>query len=301
METLKSHYERVRHTTGDYVRLPAGAAARAGVQQEPESSIGCNARLKAISEFLGPKNCDFAVDLGGNCAFFCLSLLEQNVIKRAKVVEQLGELVEFGRHAAGEMGLSDRISFEAQTIELSRLHSMPMCDVVICQNLIHHAGAWFDVEAVTRDGWRSYARRFMAILREKAKYGVICMNMMRGRPVNWEGVKDEKKEKAARFTEILQETGWSIRRQTWVYDLVRNGEVQLPVGRRSDVRGPAKWLFKRNIRSAATKASMTASKLLGQSRLGSYARNLPFARAYKQALEKTASIKTDEYYLYLLE
>jgi hypothetical protein len=300
MKTLKSQYSELRKL-GDYIRLPTAAAEAAGIEQVSETSFGCSARLQAISEFLQPKHCDLAVDLGANCAFFCLSLLHEKIIKRARVVEKAPELIEFGRLVAEEMGLADSVSFEEVGIDLPWLDQMPPCDVVICQNLLHHAGYLFDVDRVAQDGWDAYAVKFLRALRAKAKYGVISINMEPGRPVNWTGVKDVREDKAARFAEILTEAGWSICRQTEVFELVKSRAARSQGGTVADLRGPSKWLLNRGVRSTMTRGSIWLSRIIGKSGLGECVRGWPIFAAYKKALDDTRVIRSDHYYLYLLE
>jgi len=297
MKTLKSHYNKLRDLIGDYVRLPALAAEQAGIEQDPESSFGCNARLQAMSKFLQPKDCDFAIDLGGNCAFFCLSLLSDGAISRALIVDHDPKLVSFGREVADFMDLGGLIRFEQESISLEWLSGMPACDVVLCQNLLHHAGKIFDLPYVQAHRWDRYALDFLKVLRSKARNSVISVNFEEGNPVGWSGSSDEK---AARFSRILVEAGWTVQLQSRVFDLVKSHSGSRG-NASSAARGAMNALARRGPRSLASKISIRGSQLLGSSGLGKFLRNSPLARSYKNALHETRYIRSENYFLFLAD
>lgn len=297
MQSIKENLEFLQKVIGDYVRLPQSAAESIGINQEGETKFGCEARLVAIRDFLAQRKSDFAIDLGGNCGFFGLSLLQEQIIERALILDHEPLMIKFGHEVARYMGLDENIDFQEQSISLDGLANMPDCDVVICQNLLHHAGSIFDLEQVQHGGWGDYASRFLTALRSKAGHAVISVNFEEGKPVNW---YNNPEEKAAHFAELMEEAGWKVQRMGRVYDLVKD---RMSSGKSDAVSSSTAsgLLMNRGVRSFLTKLSITGSRWLGSSWLGRFLRGRSFAKNYKKALHETRSIRTDHYYYFFAD
>jgi len=293
--TIEQNLRILQQDIGDYVRLPQQVAKDIGVTQLGESQFGCEARLAAITEFLAPRKSNFAVDLGGNCGFFCLSLLQNKVIEQALVVDHEVKMTTFGNEVADFMDLAKNISFEKQSVSLDWLENMPDCDVVICQNLLHHAGSIFDLEKVEHSGWGEYASKFLTELRSKSKHAVIGINFEEGKPVNW---LSKPEEKAEQFAELMNNAGWEVQRMGRVFDLVKERMSSGDSGAASATSG---LLMNRGLRSFLTKISITGSRLLGSSWLGRLLRKGSVAKSFKKSLDETRSVRTDHYYYFFAD
>lgn len=204
---LAREYHKVRDAHGQYVRLPASLAASMGVV-DAEDEFGIEARYEVIRAFLeARKSPGKAVDLGGNCGFFSLSLLADGVIEGCSIYDLNREVMDFGSKVAEAMGDSDRARFVTKSLSLETLNELPAADVILCQNIIHHAGSLFDQDIVKRRGWESYALEFLQVLRAKCKTGVFAMAFKKGKPSGWQVPNVGRDE---RFRNMLAESGWSL-------------------------------------------------------------------------------------------
>jgi len=205
---LKQCYEEARKL-GDYIRLPERLARELDIDQHGQDSFGIEARYKLVRDFLKSRQPQKRlIDIGGNCGYFSLSLLDEGLVEEVRVFDVVPEVLDFGRQVAQAMGLQDKCDFVEYSVSLNSLDQIPDGDVIICQNLIHHAGALFDQDLVNKMGWDDYANSFLKTLRSKYKVGIFAMAYKKGKPRNWNipGFKGPE-----RFREILANSKWNIR------------------------------------------------------------------------------------------
>jgi len=104
------------------------------------------------------------------------------------------------------MGLSHKVKFANQSISLDGLTKIGPTDLIICQNLLHHAGSIFDIEIVKERGWISYASDWLKVLREKSKYCIFACGFKDKRPSYW---KASRIDKPGLFLSEIEKAGWS--------------------------------------------------------------------------------------------
>lgn len=223
-DELAAAYAQAQERHGHYIRMPDSCAARLGLPQGFDT-FGVAARYALIRAFVAENQpVETAVDLGGNCGFVPLSLLGDGLIKQAVVYDVDQDILQFGERVADAMQLQERCEFVARPVALDTIDNLPAADLLICQNLIHHAGATFDQEAAKRMGWENYAMALLSSLRQKYKFGVIAMGFKSGKPRKW---RVPKVRRAERFRSMLERSGWRVRHDRNVHDIVRLNETSL--------------------------------------------------------------------------
>jgi hypothetical protein len=135
------------------------------------------------------------------------------------------------------MGLGDAVAFEQRSIDLRFVRSLPQADLLICLNLIHHAGAQFDIPDVELRGWEEYACEWLAEVRGKCKAAVIGTGFKLRRPLHWD-VSDL--ERPRRFADLAARAGWSLLYDANVEDIRRLG-VRRANGRWTRTRSELRW------------------------------------------------------------
>jgi len=152
-----------------------------------------------------------AIDLGGNSGYFSLSLVDEGLLSSATVFDNNADALKAGEQMASMMGLSDKVRFVRQDISLEWLRGLDPVDTVINLNLLHHAGALFDIDEVRRRGWGSYASDWLAETRRLGSgRGVFGIGFKGGKPPNW-NVPTSVRPRA--FLEMATSSGWNL-----VYD-----------------------------------------------------------------------------------
>ena len=223
IEQLKKSYTDARKF-GDYIRFPTRLADELGVDQQGEDSFGIEARYQLVRDYLKDHQpLKRLIDIGGNCGYFSLTLLDDGVVEEVIVYDVVPDILNFGTEAAKAMGLQDKCKFLEYSVSLDTLDQIPDADVIICQNLIHHAGTLFDQDLVSHMGWDEYATSFLKALRAKYKVGIFAMAYKKNKPLNWNIPGFKRPE---RFRDILLATKWNIRQEKNVLDLQNSDKAQ---------------------------------------------------------------------------
>lgn len=170
-----------------------------------------------------------AIDLGGNSGFFSLSLVAEGLLTESTVYDANPAALEAGRQMAEMMGLSDKVRFVEQQISLEWLRSLEPVDTVICLNLIHHAGAVFDIVEVNGRGWQLYANDWLSELRRISKRCIFGVRFKGSKPVNWDV---NKQDRPRVMLQMAKAQGWNPLYDANVQDIADFG-VQRASGLRS--------------------------------------------------------------------
>lgn len=218
-EDWKNHYFQLQKKYPDsYISPPVRLAKSLSAEDRGPDTFGTQVRYEKIREFLqAHQPLGRMVDIGGNCGYFALSLLDEGLVKEAVVYDVDSDVLAFGERMAAELGLGGRCRFVNQPISLSTLDELPDGDVIVCQYLIHHAGKVFDETLVKNLGWDEYAQRFLSRLQEKFTLGIIGNAYKASKPAHW---KVAQCQRPARFHALLKMAGWKIRFQKCVYEMM---------------------------------------------------------------------------------
>lgn len=219
-DEFKNYFLQIKKGKNDYIRLPESLGHRLDLP-EPDDTFGIKSRYNAIKAFLSDyQPVSQAVDLGANCGYFSLSLINDKVLECSTLYEANPDTLKVGSNIAEFMKLGSKCTFIEQKITLDTLDNLPSADLVICLNLLHHAGALFDEQFVSKVGWDHYAELFLSILRKKYSIGVIGMGFKALKPVNWNVSKNERPDA---FMKILKKTGWQVLFEDNVQNIINNG------------------------------------------------------------------------------
>lgn len=233
----RAHYLKLREKyPSGYISPPVRLASMLDADDLGPDSFRKDVRYEQIRAFLkAHQPLDRLVDIGGNCGYFALSLLDEGLVKEAVVYDVAADVLAFGEEMATELGLGARCEFVNEPISLDKLDQLPDGDVIICQYLIHHAGKLFDQDLVRNLGWEAYARRFLERLREKFRFGVIGNAYKAGKPTHW---KVAQCQRPARFHALLESAGWRVQFQRCLYEMVtgRQSLVDLTAQENSPAR-----------------------------------------------------------------
>lgn len=202
-----------------YTRLPP-RLAEMFPNQQPHDKYASDERLNAILSVLKGRDLGHVVDLGGNSGFFCLSLVDAGIAKSADIYDLSGPAIAAGREMARIMELDGKISLHEQAVDLQFLNSLGRTDTMVCLNLLHHAGASFDKQAVEVMGWDVYALEWLAAMRSKSRIGIFGVSFEPRKPVNWD---EPHSGRPAALGRIAEGAGWSTFYDANVEDLCTLG------------------------------------------------------------------------------
>jgi hypothetical protein len=203
---------------GAYSRLPRRLEHL--YYEAPPDIYGVEDRLNVIEATLHGRSLGELADLGGNSGYFCLSILDAGMANRATVYDVSVKALAAGRLMAKEMSLSRRIDFVNQPVCLEFLRKLRGADTIICLNLLHHAGAKFDVERVLQQGWENYAKEWLCELRNKCRIAILGLGFKQAEPRYW---KVPHNKRAALFGQFAEDCGWSILYEANVKDINKRG------------------------------------------------------------------------------
>lgn len=204
-----------------YAQLPDKLKLHLGQNFDNKKDIfGVRDRLKAIKFVLQGRFLGKIADLGGHSGFFSLSLVDSGMASYSSVYDLNRQALAVGEKISIVLGLTERISFIEKAINLDFLLSMPSVDTVVCLNLIHHAGAIFDVDVVKSMGWEEYSKQCLSALRRKAGILIMGVGFKHGKPPYWD---ISAAERPARFFAIAEKAGWSIMYDANVLDIRKYG------------------------------------------------------------------------------
>lgn len=188
------------------------------VQKKDE--FGVWDRLDAIRQILRNRKLGKLADLGGNSGFFSLSLIDIGLAERSVIYDLEPGAVTAGRRMSESMGLSDRTEYREQALGLEFVNKMDEVDTVLCLNLIHHAGAVFDMEPVQRIGWDAYALQWLTGLRRRSRLAIFGIGFKGGKPPYWD---TPHADRPRRFCQLGKNAGWTIIYEANVGDIHRLG------------------------------------------------------------------------------
>jgi hypothetical protein len=181
-----------------------------------EDKFGATDRLAAIEETLKNRNLGTMIDLGGNAGYFSLSLVDSGMASGSTVYDSNPEAIAAGRLMAKELGLDDKVAFVARSVDLDFVRALGSADTIVCLNLLHHAGALFDMDSVIKSGWEAYAREWLVQLRTKTELAILGLGFKSAKPPHWKIAPDER---AKRFGDLARATGWHIGYDANIEDL----------------------------------------------------------------------------------
>lgn len=225
-----------------YIRPP-----RVALEGEPSFSVyvkpdtfGLEVRLDALRRALRQQSGVFTqgLDLGGNCGYFLLSLMADGLVKSGRVEDLDESALAMGRAFAEAMGVSQKISFARAEVSLSKVEALQDgFDLVMSLNLIHHAGATFDVDLVRAIGWETYARRWLIGLQRSAGTAVVGVGFKGEKPKHWTtGHRYGFDWRPMRFARLCEQSGWEVVYDANVEDLTTLG-LERANGRQRHLRG----------------------------------------------------------------
>lgn len=207
----------------NYSWLPERAEDQLGIKTEnyKEDEFGIKPRFKLIKNKLSSLNIKNVIDIGGNSGYFSLELLDKKVISKSSVYDVDRDVLNFGEKISKDLKLQNFINFTQKDLSLNNVKDLPNADLVLCLNLIHHAGSLFDVDIVNKIGWERYSARFLSILKKKYKYAIIGVGFKSTKPANWPVID---KLRPIYFSKIIEKSGWKISYDANINDLVALGE-----------------------------------------------------------------------------
>jgi hypothetical protein len=177
---------------------------------QKDDKYGAADRLEAMISVLRGRDLGEAVDLGGNAGYFCLSLIDAGLMKKATVYDVSANALAAGRIMARQMGIEDKIKFVEQSLDLEFLRRLKPVDTALCLNLLHHAGPKFDSAYIEREGWGNYTEAWLAEMRTKSDLAIVGMGFEPKKPQDWDAPHPQR---PARFADLAEQAGWSL-----VYD-----------------------------------------------------------------------------------
>jgi hypothetical protein len=184
-----------------------------------EDRFGAAERLAAIRTVLEKHDLGRMIDIGGNAGYFSISLVDCGLSSGSTIYDKNIDALAAGRMMAEALNLDDKIMFIERGVDLEFIRNLPLTDTVICLNVLHHAGAHFDVENVRANGWESYAREWLAELAAKAKLLILGLGFKNAKPRHWDIPAGDR---AKRFYDLSQEAGWTVVYDANVHDLEQN-------------------------------------------------------------------------------
>jgi hypothetical protein len=206
---------------GAYSRLPSRIET-----MHPElaaaakyDKFGAAERLNAIRTVLDKRELGKMIDIGGNAGYFSISLVDCGLSSGSTVYDKNVDALAAGRLMAEALNLGDRIQFVERGVDLEFVRNLPLTDTVICLNVLHHAGAHFDVESVRAGGWESYAREWLSELAKKTGTLILGLGFKNAKPRHW---NIPASNRAGRFYDLAQEAGWTVIYDANVHDLEQN-------------------------------------------------------------------------------
>jgi len=189
----------------------------------------------------------------------------------SKIATQVvGDPYRDGTLPATAMASAEAVSISVKEINLEGVESWQQCeaDLVLCLNLIHHAGPVFDTEVVSRLGWERYAERWLRGLREIAPLAVVGIGFKGKKPAGW--LKPRPlgfDRRPSRFLEMCESAGWTVEYEANVADVHNFGHVEAKGKRlqRSAVMGAKSAARRSRRRSGSAQNSMARCHLYGLS------------------------------------
>ena len=229
--------------------------------------FGCNARFGWIKDTNLVKG-NTLVDLAGSAGFFSLRAISEGMVSYSSVFDINSDALVVGKLSAQLLGISEKIRYENQSLEIDRLKQLPKADVVFCLNFLHHAGIEFDESIVEEIGWENYTLEYLEHLREKYKQIVVGLSFKGTFKPKGLNIPFHKFEEYFRIR-ILKKAGWNCRASANVGVLCTNLHIsQNGIGYKIKVFGlDLTWALTKSWRltkKMAEVASLTVPGKLGR-------------------------------------
>lgn len=149
-----------------------------------------------------PKN---VLEIGSNIGFFILNL---SYYYKCKTIgfEPIKKYSNLTNEFAKLSKIQKMIKSNPKPINIKNIKNLPKSDLIIELNVLHHAGNYFDNEAVKKlGGWRNYAKKRLQLLRKKTS-NLFFQTGNSGKETLFPS------EKSVEFiSELLKESGWKIK------------------------------------------------------------------------------------------
>jgi len=152
-------------------------------------------------------------DFGANTGFFSLSLAHADPTREVLAIEGNPNHAEFIRTIANSFGLKN-LKVLPRAIAINDIANLPAQDVMLHLNVLHHAGADFDVGMVNNgEDFLTYARTYLARLRERVDTLVFQVGTnLWGNKSNPVIDYTDDAGKLVLLAELLRDSGWNIER-----------------------------------------------------------------------------------------
>jgi hypothetical protein len=168
----------------NYQSVPAFVRVALGYQEAiDEGWRGDSARYAYVQRALDLRPDQWIADVGANTGLFVLSLAHDYPDCQFVAYETHPNHVEFIRLIASAFEL-ENLTVKETTVDLAAVDELPVFDVLLHMNVLHHAGHDYDAGLVSApDQLDDYARRYLARLSHKASLLVFQCGY------NWGGDK----------------------------------------------------------------------------------------------------------------
>ena len=109
------------------------------------------------------------LEIGSNIGYFVFSLLN-NFNCKVVAYEPIKDYAEIITLLSKFLKIEKQINVYSKAVKLKNIKSLPMSDLIIELNVLHHAGNYFDKSDVEKlGGWRKYALKRLRMYRKKNK------------------------------------------------------------------------------------------------------------------------------------
>lgn len=195
-----------------YQSIPGFVADAIGYQVEiNEDWRGDRVRLDYILSRLSGNNYRRWGDFGSNTGFFSLNLAHDDPGRHVLAIEANANHADFIRRVASAFELGN-LEVIGRPMAIDDLQSIPRQDVLLHLNVLHHAGADFDVGRVNGpDDFLSYAQTYLERLHECTRILVFQLGTNlwgdKSRPII--DYRDDD-AKLVLLSQLLVRSGWRI-------------------------------------------------------------------------------------------
>jgi len=189
----------------------------------------------SVREFLAKKGGETensgirVIDLGGNSGYFSYSLLKSNLVDQAVIYDTNKNYLEIGRVVSVLGGIENRMQFKQQKIDIDFLRDKLLkSDIILANNLFHHAGYLFDNDVVEREGWGEYMSQILEIFHEKCDFLVLGLGFKESLPKFWLEPKFFyfADSRANEFEKIINGSKWNLATFARVDEISTDGKAQ---------------------------------------------------------------------------
>lgn len=215
LETLNACISSTSKLFSHYQVLPNAIIDRFARQitsdYSPEQLSLDAARLSFLTQNHDVEN-SLVHEFGSNLGYFCLSLA-QDFHCTVNGFEPIEEYARAANAMAQLLDLDSVANFEGRGVLLSDIDKIPECDLLIELNVLHHAGAVFDI-AEASGCWDQYAIERLSRMRARAKTLFFQTgNMCKGEALF------SSVDVVSHMVEILSKAGWTIKVVGMISDL----------------------------------------------------------------------------------